>query len=83
MCIRDSQNVDRAFEIDPAWVPSADRVYVLIDDVRTTGATLSAFAQALSANVEPTILAATLALDVQKAELDDWLVGVRGDQPLR
>lgn len=77
------QNVDRAFEIDPAWEPSADRVYVLIDDVRTTGSTLSACAQALSANVKPTILAATLALDVQKEELDNWLVSVRGDQPVR
>lgn len=77
------QNVDDAFEIDPAWVTSPDRVYVLIDDVRTTGATLSACARALCASAEPTILAATLALDVRKAELDAWLLSVRKDHPLR
>lgn len=77
------RNVDNAFEIDPAWVPSPDRVYVLIDDVRTTGATLGACAQALSVKGNPTILAATLALDVRKAELDAWLVSVREDQSLR
>jgi predicted amidophosphoribosyltransferase len=77
------QNVDDAFEIDPAWVTSSDRVYVLIDDVRTTGATLGACARALCASAEPTILAATLALDVRKAELDAWLLSVRKDHPLR
>lgn len=76
------RNVEEAFEVDPAWVVQPDRVYVLIDDVRTTGATLGACARALCLEGSPTILAVTLALDVQKAELDAWLSAVQGDHAL-
>jgi ComF family protein len=75
-------NVVDAFEVDPAWVVSQHRSYALIDDVRTTGATLGACARALSLKTDPTIFAVTLALDVRKAELDAWLLSVRDDQPL-
>jgi predicted amidophosphoribosyltransferase len=75
-------NVVDAFEVDPAGVVSQHRSYALIDDVRTTGATLGACARALSLKTDPTIFAVTLALDVRKAELDAWLLSVRDDQPL-
>ena len=69
-------NVEGAFEIDPAWAPSPDRIYVLVDDVRTTGATLGACARALASETTPTILAATLALDVHRDQLDAWLATI-------
>ena len=70
-------NVEGAFAIDPSWSPSPDRVYVLVDDVRTTGATLGACARALTVDTTPTILAATLALDIRKEQLATWLVALR------
>lgn len=76
-------NVENAFEISPDWVVSRDRAYMLIDDVRTTGATLNACARALSNDAGPTILAATFSLDVQKAELDRWVFHLRDDHAIR
>lgn len=76
-------NVEGAFEIDPSWSASPDRVYVLIDDVRTTGATLGACARAIAAETTPktpTILAATLALDVRRDQLDPWLAAMLKDR---
>lgn len=76
-------NVVDAFELDPGWAPASDRVYVLIDDVRTTGATLGACARALCGNARPTIHAATLALDVRRSELDAWIAAVRDHHVIR
>ena len=66
-------NVDGVFEVDTAWVPKAGGRYVLIDDVRTTGATLNACAEALTL-VRPSLIGVlTFALDMQR----EWLVALR------
>ena len=42
------RNVDGAFSVDPSWQPAIDgRRILLIDDVRTTGATATACVKAL------------------------------------
>ena len=66
-------NVTEAFTLDPAWWPPRNRRVLLVDDVRTTGATLNACACALTSIDPASVQVATFALDVPRRELDAWL----------
>lgn len=66
------ENVRNVFEIDRSWHPRPGRRFVLIDDVRTTGATLGACAQAISAVTAARIGVLTVALDMQREELEAY-----------
>lgn len=67
-------NVSKAFGLDSAWSPASGSRFLLIDDVRTTSATLNACATTLLKTGPRQIVAATLAMDIPKRELDAWLV---------
>lgn len=71
------ENVRDVFAIDPAWHPRPGLRYVLIDDVRTTGATLGACASALQGHGAARIGVMTFALDMQRDELAAYRETVR------
>ena len=71
------ENVANVFAIDPAWHPRPGLRYVLIDDVRTTGATLGACASALQGSGASRIGVLTFALDMRKDELESYRVRLR------
>ena len=71
------ENVADVFAIDPAWYPRPGLRYVLIDDVRTTGATLGACASALQHHGAFRIGVLTFALDMQRDELEAYRETVR------
>lgn len=64
------ENVRDVFVMNEGWHPRAGQRFVLIDDVRTTGATLGACAEAITAVVPARIGVLTVALDMQRDELD-------------
>jgi predicted amidophosphoribosyltransferase len=66
-------NVRGAFQINPAWAPPDGQSYLLVDDVRTTSATLNACAHALRTTLPSNICALTLAFDVPASDLRRWL----------
>jgi len=66
-------NLTGAFALDPAWSPAPGQQFLLIDDVRTTGATLNACARELLRTGPRRVAAATLALDIPQRELAEWL----------
>jgi ComF family protein len=65
------RNVSGVFSVDPAWAPPQGGRYVLIDDVRTTGATLNSCADALR-SLHPAMLGVlTFALDVHREQIEE------------
>ncbi len=64
------ENVRDVFEMDARWHPRAGQRFVLIDDVRTTGATLGACAEAITTVVPAWVGVLTVALDMQRDELE-------------
>lgn len=71
------ENVADVFAVDPTWHPRSGLRYVLIDDVRTTGATLGSCASTLEAHGASRIGVLTFALDMQRDELDAYREAVR------
>jgi ComF family protein len=71
------QNVIDAFQMEPTWHPSPGKRYVLIDDVRTTGSTLSACAEALAVASPVAIGVLTFALDMPRDELQAYRDHIR------
>jgi len=63
------ENVVGAFGIDPRWVPRHGGRYVLVDDVRTTGSTLGACAEALQVVHPATVGVLTFALDMHREDI--------------
>ena len=63
-------NVRDAFSVASGWVPSPSDRLLLVDDVRTTGATLNACAVTLVLAGAGSVSAITFALDLQRRELD-------------
>lgn len=71
------ENVANVFAVDPAWQPRPGLRYVLIDDVRTTGATLGSCAGVLEAHGAARVGVLTFALDMQRDELAAYRDAVR------
>ncbi|MBA2469210.1 MAG: ComF family protein [Chloroflexia bacterium] len=66
-------NLSGAFGLDPGWAPAPGTRFLMIDDVRTTGATLNACAKELVRTGPRQVTVATLALDLPRRELGAWL----------
>lgn len=66
-------NLLGAFCLDPGWAPMPNSRFLLVDDVRTTSATLNACARELVRTGPRRIAVATLALDLPQRELGAWL----------
>jgi ComF family protein len=66
------ENVADVFALDPSWHPRPGLRYVLVDDVRTTGATLDACAEVLNQTAPDMIGVLTFALDMQSRELEAY-----------
>jgi ComF family protein len=62
-------NMKNAFAIAPGWVPTLGERYLLIDDVRTTGATINECAQTMVLAGSGPVCVLTFAMDLQAAEL--------------
>jgi predicted amidophosphoribosyltransferase len=66
-------NVRDAFALDPAWSPAAGGRFLLVDDVRTTGATVGGCTRTLLRTGPAAIYVATIALDIPDSTLRPWL----------
>lgn len=63
------ENMEAAFALKPGWTPTPGCHYLLLDDVFTTGATISACAECLEAAGVTSISALTFTLDLMPSEL--------------
>jgi predicted amidophosphoribosyltransferase len=70
-------NMIDAFAVSLMWRPVPGLRILLVDDVRTTSATINACAMALDAVQPATICCLTFALDLPARELSRWLEAVR------
>jgi len=68
-------NMQGAFVVQSTFRPVPGLRVLLVDDVRTTGATLNACVEALEAIQPASVACLTFALDVPKRELQVWLSG--------
>lgn len=64
------KNVHGAFATVPAWSPAPGKRFVLIDDVRTTGATLNACAETLKAFRPSLVGVLTFAMDMHRDDVE-------------
>lgn len=71
------ENVANVFTVSSSWQPRPGLRYVLIDDVRTTGATLGACASELEAHGASRVGVLTFALDMRRDELEAYRETVR------
>jgi ComF family protein len=62
-------NMKHAFDVADGWIPTAGERYLLIDDVRTSGATLNECAQTLVLAGSGAVCTLTFAMDLQAMEL--------------
>lgn len=71
-------NVEGAFDLTPGWKPSQQKHYVLVDDVYTTGATISACADVLESIGLQQVSVLTVAFDLfpRERELYKQLVRI-------
>lgn len=67
------RNLERAFALSPDWSLEPGSRVLLVDDVRTTAATLNDAAREVLRTGPAAIFALTFALDVPRAELDAWM----------
>jgi ComF family protein len=66
-------NVQGAFRLNPKLAPEEGKRILLVDDVRTTSATLNACASVLVPLLPQRICVATFAIDLTESHLQDWL----------
>lgn len=66
------ENMQAAFRLNDVWKPVPGAHYVLLDDVLTTGATLSSCAEVLAAEGATNISVLTFAFDLQQRELQRY-----------
>lgn len=68
-----THNVHDAFALDPAWSPRPGMRFLIVDDVRTTGATLNACANVLAGTSPASVSVMTFAVDLPASVLNPWL----------
>lgn len=72
-------NVTDAFALNPDWAIEAGRRILLIDDVRTTGATTNACALVLKAELgAASVSVLTFARELSQMELERWVKSITG-----
>lgn len=76
---RRHDNVMDAFALDPGWATEAGRNFLLIDDVRTTGATTNACALVLKDEARAaSVSVLTFAQELSQTELERWVESLIG-----
>jgi predicted amidophosphoribosyltransferase len=71
------ENVRTAFRVSDQWAPADHDRLLLVDDVRTSGATLNACVDALTAAGCGSVSALTFAIDLKPRELAAFIARER------